>query len=59
MTSKHVDEQECYVVEIDGIVQADFQSFVEALRVGLQLKQDLPNRRIKLRDAAQAAPRLH
>ena len=37
---------ECYIVEVDGIA-----IFVKALKAGLQLKQELPNCRVKLRDA--------
>ena len=41
---------ERYVVEIDGITKLEYRIFVKALKAGLQLKQELPNSRIKLRD---------
>jgi hypothetical protein len=42
---------ECYVVEVDGIVKFEYRVFVKALTAGLQLRQEFPNSRIKLRDA--------
>jgi hypothetical protein len=41
---------ERYVVEIDGITKLEYRIFVKALKAGLELKQELPNSRIKLRD---------
>ena len=35
----------------DGIAKAEYPIFVCALKASLQLKQELPNCRIKLRDA--------
>jgi hypothetical protein len=43
--------RESYVVEIDGI-----SVFVKALRASLRLKQEFPNRNVKLRDADVKAP---
>ncbi len=48
--------QECYVVEVDGIARMEYRIFVKALRAGLQLKQQLPNSRVKVRDAGEEAP---
>jgi hypothetical protein len=42
---------ERYVVEVDGIAKAEYPIFVSALKASLQLKQELPNCRVKLRDA--------
>ena len=42
---------ERYVVEVDGIAKAEYPIFVKALKASLQLKQELPNCRVKLRDA--------
>jgi len=39
-----------YVIEVDGIAKAEYRIFVKALKAGLQLKQELPNSCIKLRD---------
>jgi hypothetical protein len=39
-----------YVVEVDGIAKAEYPIFVKALKAGLQLRQELPNCRVKLRD---------
>jgi hypothetical protein len=43
--------RESYVVEIDGIATAEYCVFVKALRASLRLKQEFPNRNVKLRDA--------
>ena len=43
--------RERYIVEVDGIAKADYPIFVKALKASLQLKQELPNSRGKLRDA--------
>ena len=42
---------ERYLVEVDGIAKAEYPVFVKALKASLQLKQELPNCRVKLRDA--------
>ena len=42
---------ERYVVEIDGITKSEYRIFVKALKASLQLRQELPRRRVKLRDA--------
>jgi hypothetical protein len=47
---------ERYVVEIDGIAKSEYCVFVQALTAGLQLKQEFPNSRVKLRDAEKEAP---
>jgi hypothetical protein len=44
-----------YVVEIDGIAKFEYRVFVKALTAGLQLKQEFPNRAVKLRDADETA----
>jgi hypothetical protein len=41
---------ERYVVGVDGIAKAEYRIFVKALKAGLQLKQELSNSCIKLRD---------
>jgi hypothetical protein len=41
--------RERYVVEVDGIAKAEYSIFVKALTASLQLKQELPNCRVKLR----------
>jgi hypothetical protein len=42
---------ECYVVEVDGIAKAEYPIFVRALKAGLQLRQELPKCRVKVREA--------
>jgi hypothetical protein len=42
--------RECYVVEVDGVAKAEYPIFVKALTASLQLKQELPNCRVRLRD---------
>ena len=48
--------REFYVVEIDGIATAEYCVFVKALRASLRLKQEFPNRNVKLRDADVKVP---
>jgi hypothetical protein len=43
--------RERYVVEVDGIAKAEYPIFVKALKASLQFRQELPNCRVKLRDA--------
>jgi hypothetical protein len=47
---------ERYVVELDGKPKSEYCVFVKALTAGLQLKQEFPNSRVKLRDAEEEAP---
>jgi len=47
---------ERYVVEIDGIAKSEYRIFVKALKAGLQLKQEFPDSRVKLRDSYEKAP---
>ncbi len=42
---------ERYLVEVDGIAKAEYPIFVKALKASLQFRQELPNCRVKLRDA--------
>lgn len=42
---------ERYVVEVDGIAKAEYPIFVKALKACLQLRQELPKCRVRLRDA--------
>ena len=42
---------ERYVAEVDGIAKGEYSIFVKALKASLQLRQELPKCRIKLRDA--------
>ena len=53
MTNDVATDHERYVVEVDG---AEYGIFVKALRAGLQLKQELPDSRVKLRDANRQPP---
>jgi hypothetical protein len=41
---------ECYLVEVDGLVTAEYRIFVKALKASLQLKQEFPNCSVKLRE---------
>jgi hypothetical protein len=58
MQTKLVNDSspERYVVEIDGIATAEYCVFVKALSASLRLKQEFPNRNVKLRDADTKAP---
>jgi hypothetical protein len=42
---------ERYVVEVDGLMTAEYRIFVKALKASLQLKQEFPNCSVKLRRA--------
>lgn len=45
---------ECYLIEVDGKPKSGgYQIFVEALIAGLQLKQQLPHCKIRVRDASE------
>ena len=44
---------ERYVVELDGMPKSEYCVFVKALTAGLQLKQEFPNGRVKLRDVEE------
>ena len=56
MTNDVATDHERYVVEVDGAARAEYGIFVKALRAGLQLKQELPDSRVKLRDANRQPP---
>jgi hypothetical protein len=43
--------EELYVVEVDGIRKYEHRIFIEALKRGLELKQQYPCSDVKLRDA--------
>jgi hypothetical protein len=47
--------RERFVVEIDGIAKSEYRIFVKALKAGLQLKQQFPHSRVKLRDAEESS----
>jgi len=49
----HSSSSERYVVEIDGIANSEYCVFIKALTAGLQLKQEFPNSRVKLRDVKE------
>ena len=42
---------ESYAVEVDGIRKSDNLTFFEAVKTGLQYRQELPNSRIKVCDS--------
>jgi hypothetical protein len=44
------DGAERYVLEVDGQPQLEYRVFVQALSAGLELRRDLPNCRVRLRD---------
>jgi hypothetical protein len=49
-----------YLVQIDGITASEHRGFVEALKVGLKLRQQYPHSDVKVREtetSAQAAER--
>ena len=46
---------ERYALEIDGITKSEYRIFVEALKAGLELKQQYPQSSVKVRDAYDKA----
>ena len=44
----HSLPHECYVLRIDGRVNSTYRRFVDALRAGLQLKDQFPQHDIKV-----------
>jgi hypothetical protein len=51
----NVARDECYVVEIDGEIQAKYGIFVEAVKAGLKLKQKFPDSEIKVHELTEQA----
>jgi len=52
----HVPD-EYYIIQIDGHVKSGHRRFLDALRAGLQLKNQFPQCDIKLRAAAEVMRR--
>ena len=46
---------EYFVLQMDGRVKSGYHRFVDALRAGLRLKDEFPNRDIKVRTAQSPA----
>jgi hypothetical protein len=46
---------ERYVIEIDGVAQAEYPIFVKALKAGFQLKQEFPSSTVRLLDVAESS----
>jgi len=51
MKSANNLSHERYVIEIDGIETAEYQTFVKALKAGLYLRQEFPRSSVRVRDA--------
>jgi hypothetical protein len=53
MKNDHAADLTCerYLVEVDGLMTAEYRIFVKALKASLQLKQEFPNCSVKLREA--------
>jgi len=49
--SRNAAFPESYVVEIDGKIGSVYRMYVEALKVGMELKQKFPGSHIKVHDA--------
>jgi hypothetical protein len=41
---------EHYVVEIDGKIRSEYEIFIEALKAGMELKQEFPHSHIRVHD---------
>jgi hypothetical protein len=51
-----------YLVQIDGMITSEHLGFVEALKVGLKLRQQYPHSDVKVRETdanTQAAAAIH
>jgi hypothetical protein len=48
-----IQGSECFVLEIDGKVQSQYEIFTEALKAGFELKQKFPHSKIKVHDINQ------
>ena len=57
--TSHHPLHESYVLQIDGRVKSSHRRFVDALRAGLLLKDQFPNRNIKVRAVAEGAHIVH
>jgi hypothetical protein len=44
---------EAYVLEVDGKVRSEHQTFVDALRAGFEIKQKFPQRQVKVHNAGE------
>ena len=53
VTENNILPPESYVVEIDGKISSVYGIFVEALKVGMELKQKFPHSHIKVHDLHQ------
>ena len=51
----HHPLHESYVLQIDGRVKSSHRRFVDALRAGLQLRDQFPSRNIKVRAVTEGA----
>lgn len=49
LSQASLDER--YIIEVDGKPKSEYGIFVEALIAGLQLKQQFPHSKIRVRDA--------
>jgi hypothetical protein len=47
-----------FVLLVDGIAKSEHQIFGEAIKAGVQLKQQFPRSNVKLRGAHETAPSL-
>jgi hypothetical protein len=58
--SSSLQQQECYLVQIDGRTKSKHKRFIDALRVGLQLRDQFPTHIVKVRSADRVQrPTLH
>ena len=53
MKNDHAADLTCerYLVEVDGLMTAEYRIFVKALKASLQLRHEFPNCSVKLREA--------
>jgi hypothetical protein len=54
LTENNVSPPEHYVVEIDGKIRSEYEIFIEALKAGMELKQQFPHSHIKVLDIDEA-----
>jgi hypothetical protein len=56
--SNGLQRHECYLVQIDGRTKSKHRRFIDALRVGLQLRDQFPSHIVKVR-SAKGTPAAH
>ena len=57
--ASHNPSDEYFVLKMDGHIRSAHRRFIDALKAGLQLKDQFPTHDIKVRAITEQAPSLH